>query len=124
LKSHALQRVVRVRLSAEVMDDGSVHADIGFNLRERTGSGGGFDYAAGAYCEARGEAISCPSEWDAGSFLIERKGADILVSNKGMIVNPSNYDSEDIAPGSVDLSKSDDTSWLLRHSDDEGCDIY
>jgi hypothetical protein len=40
-----------------------------------------------------------------------------------MIVNPSNYDSEDIAPGAVNLGKSDDKAWLLRRIKDEGCDL-
>jgi hypothetical protein len=107
-----------------VQDDGSIVAQLGFNMRKRTGQGGRFDYAATSYCRAKGEAISCPSEWDAGVFTLQKSGDGLLVKNSGMIVNPSNYDSEDIADNAVDLSKSDDASWLLRRSDDEGCAVY
>jgi hypothetical protein len=124
LKAHPKQIVTKIRLSTEVQDDGSIYAQLGFNMRKRTGQGGGFDYAAGSQCRARGERLSCPSEWDAGTFTIEKSGGALLVKHSGMIVNPSNYDSEDIADNSVDLSKSDDATWLLRRLDNDSCDIY
>jgi hypothetical protein len=124
LKANPRQLVTSVRLSAEVQDGGAIHADIGFNLRKRTGQSGPFDYAAGSYCAAKGAAIACPSEWDAGIFTIERSGDGILVKHSGMIVNPSNYDSEDIADTAIDLSKSDDASFLLRRAQEEGCSVY
>jgi hypothetical protein len=129
LKAHPKQIVTKIRLSTEVQDDGSIYAQLGFNLRKRTGEGGRFDYAVGSQCSAKGEAISCSSEWDAGTFEIELLKAGtlitgVLITNKGMIVNPSNYDSEDIADNSVDLSKSDDAAWLLRRLDNDSCDIY
>jgi hypothetical protein len=124
LKTKPKQLVTSIRLSAEVQDGGAIHADIGFNLRKRTGQSGPFDYAAGSYCVAKGAALACPSEWDAGIFTIEKSGNGILVKHSGMIVNPSNYDSEDIADNAVDLSKSDDASFLLRRAQEEGCDIY
>lgn len=124
LKSRPKQLVTKIRLSTEVQDDGSIYAQIGFNMRQRNGTGGPFDYAAGSQCSAKGAAIACPSEWDAGIFTIEKSGDGILVKHSGMIVNPSNYDSEDIADNAVDLSKSDDASFLLRRAKAEGCDIY
>jgi hypothetical protein len=124
LKAHPKQLVTKIRLSTEVQDDGSIYAQLGFNMRKRTGQGGGFDYAAGSQCSAKGAGISCPSEWDAGVFTIETSGEGLLINNRGMIVNPSNYDSEDIADNSVDLSKSDDATWLLRRLDNDSCDIY
>ena len=124
LKAHPSQRTVKIRLSTEVQEDGTIRAELGVNLRRRTGAGGRFDYAAFGYCEARKDFLACPSQWEAGSFLIEKAKGGLKVYNKGMIVNPSNYDSEDIAPGSVDLYESDDKQWLLKRSSDEGCDIY
>jgi hypothetical protein len=124
LKAHPLQRTVRIRLSAEVQDDGNIAATLGINLRKRTGQGGRFDYAAFGSCKARQGFLDCPSEWEAGSFLIEKAKSGLKVYNKGMIVNPSNYDSEDIAPGAVNLYESDDKQWLLRRVTGEGCDIY
>ena len=124
LKAHPLQRTVKIRLSTEVQDEGTIRAELGVNLRKRNGAGGQFDYAAPAYCEARQDFLACPSEWEAGSFLIEKAKGGLMVYNKGMIINPSNYDSEDIAPGSVDLYESDDKQWLLRRVEDEDCAIY
>ena len=124
LKAHPKQRTVKIRLSTEVQDDGSIVGQLGINLRKRNGAGGRFDYTAFGYCKAQGAALACPSQWDAGTFLIEKAKGGLLVHNRGMIVNPSNYDSEDVAPGSVDLSVSDDKSWLLRRVENEGCDIY
>jgi hypothetical protein len=124
LKANPRQLVTKIRLSTEVQDGGAIHADIGFNLRQRIGQSGPFDYAAGSSCAPKGAAIACPSEWDAGIFTIEKSGDGILVKHSGMIVNPSNYDSEDIADDAVDLSKSDDMSFLLRRANDEGCSVY
>ena len=124
LTAHPGQRTVKIRLSTEVQDDGSIVGQLGINLRKRNGAGGRFDYTAFGYCKAQGAALACPSEWDAGAFLIEKARDGLLVRNKRMIVNPSNYDAEDVAPGAVDLSASDDKSWLLRRIEDEGCDIY
>jgi hypothetical protein len=123
LKAHPRQRVTKIRLSTEVQDDGNIVASLGINLRQRLG-GQKFDYSAFGRCEARQDFLACPSEWEAGTFVIEKAKGGILVYNKGMIVNPSNYDAEDIAPGSVDLSKSDDKAWLLSRIEDEGCDLY
>jgi hypothetical protein len=122
LKAHPRQQVTKIRLATEVQDDGAIVAQLGFNLRKRTGA---HDYAAFGYCKAKGQGIACPSEWDAGTFLISKgKGGTLLVTNSHMIVNPSNYDSEDIAPGAVDLSKSDDAAWMVSRIDNESCDIY
>jgi hypothetical protein len=125
MKAHPKQLVAKIRLSTEVQDDGSIVAQLGFNLRKRNGVGGAHDYAAFGICKAKGEGITCPSEWDAGTFSITKgKGGALLVSNRHMIVNPSNYDSEDIAPGAVDRGKSDDAVWMVTRIKDEGCDIY
>lgn len=124
LKAHPLQRTVKIRLSTEAQDDGNIHAELGLNLRQRNGAGRPFDYAASSYCKVRGAALACPSEWDAGTFLLEKSRDGLLIHNRNMIVNPSNYDSEDIAPGSVELSKTDDKSFLLTRIKDEGCGIY
>ncbi len=124
LKAHPGQRTVKIRMSTEVQEDATIRAELGINLRKRTGQSGPFDYVAFGYCEARKDFVACPSEWDAGSFLIEKAKGGLKVYNKGMIVNPSNYDSEDIAPGAVDLYESDDKSWLLKRIKDEGCDIF
>ncbi len=124
LKAHPLQRVAKIRLSTEVQEDGTIRAELGLNLRKRLGDGARFDYAASSYCTAKKDFLTCPSEWEAGSFLIEKAKGGLKVYNKGMIINPSNYDSEDIAPGAVDIYESDDKQWLLRRVTDEGCDIY
>ncbi len=124
LKAHTLQQVTTIKLSAEVQEDGTIRAELGVNLRRCTGEGGPYDYAASSYCEAREDFLACPSEWEAGSFLIEKAKGGLKVYNKGMIINPSNYDSEDIAPGALDIYESDDKEWLLRESADESCDIY
>jgi hypothetical protein len=123
LKAHSRQQAVKVRLSAEVQDDGNIFASLGINLRQRLG-GQKFDYSAFGRCQARGAVLYCPSEWDAGAFRLQRAKGGLLVTNMMMIVNPSNYDSEDIAPGAVNLAKSDDKTWLLRRIKDEGCDLY
>jgi hypothetical protein len=123
LKVHPKQLVTKIRLSAEAQDDGSIAASLGINLRVRRG-GQKFDYTAFGYCKVKGAALSCPSEWDAGSFTLEKAKGGLLVRNRKMVVNPSNYDSEDIAPGAVNLAKSDDAAWLLSRTADEGCDLY
>ena len=122
LKAHAKQKVVKIRLSTEVQDEGTIYASLGINLRKPAGRR--FDYTAFGHCEAKGGALSCPSEWDAGSFSLEKAKGGLLVRNHKMIVNPSNYDSEDIADNAVDLGKSDDAVWLLSRINDEGCDLY
>ena len=124
LASHPKQQVVNIRLSAESQDDGSVVAQLGINLRQRTGEGGKHDYTAFGYCKAKGARTTCSPEWDAGSFTIEMAKGGVLVKNRGIIANPSNYDSEDISDKAVNLGKSDDKAWLLQRSNDESCGIY
>ncbi len=124
LKTHPKQQVARIKLSTEVQDDGSIVASLGINLRKRNG-GGKFDYSGFGYCKVKGAGIRCPSEWDAGSFSLEYGPENTLkIVNNGLIANPSNYDSEDVAPNAVDLGKSDDRVWLLSRTADEGCDLY
>ena len=124
LKAHPKQMVAKIRLSTEVQDDGNIVASLGINLRQRDGAGR-FDYKAYGYCQPKGGALACPSEWDAGTFSLEkgRNGA-LKIKNSRMIVNPSEYDSEDIADNAVDLGKSDDAVWLLTRIKDEGCDLF
>ncbi len=122
LKAHPKQLVTKIRLSTEVQDDGNIYASLGINLRQDQGRK--FDYSAFAPCQAKGAALSCPSEWDAGAFSLEKAKGGLLVRNKDLIVNPSNYDAEDVAPNAVSLGKSDDAAWLLMPSADEGCDLF
>ena len=125
LQAHPQQQVTKIRLATEVQDDGSIVAQLGFNLRGRSGAGFRHEYTAFGYCKAQGKGIACPSQWDAGTFSISKgKGGTLLVTNRHMIVNPSNYDAEDIAPGAVDLGKSDDAQWMVTRIENESCDIY
>jgi hypothetical protein len=124
LAAHPKQLTAKIRLLTEVQEDGSILASIGVNPREPGGSGR-FDYVAYGHCKPKGGALTCASEWDAGSFTLEKisKGG-MKVKNSHMIVNPFNYDSEDISDKALDLGKSDDAVWLLARIGDEGCDLY
>jgi hypothetical protein len=124
LKAHPGQLVTKIRLSTKVQDDGGIFASLGINLRHR-GGGGPFDYKAYGACLAKGGALQCPSEWDAGMFSLEKgQGGALKVKNSGMIVNPTIYDSEDIAGNAVDLGKTDDGVWLLSRINDESCALF
>jgi hypothetical protein len=124
LSTHPQQLTQKIRLSTEVQDDGSIVASIGIRPREPGGSGL-FDYVAFGYCTPKGSALRCAPDWDAGSFTLE-KGAkgEMKIRNGHMIVNPFNYDSEDISDKALDLGRSDDAVWLLARIGDEGCDLY
>jgi hypothetical protein len=124
LAAHPRQLTQKIRLLTEVQDDGSIMASIGINPREPGGSGK-FDYVTFGFCKPKGGALTCAPEWDAGSFTLERvsKG-EMKVRNSHMIVNPFNYDSEDISDKALDLGRSDDAVWLLARVGDEGCELY
>lgn len=126
LASHPKQAVTRVRLSSEMQDDGTMWANIGFNLRQRLeGGGDSLDYAIAGVCEAKREAVLCRPEWDAGTFMLET-GPDgtLRVHNGKLMVNPANYAAEELAPNAADLSKSDDAIWQLSPLEDPTCPVY
>jgi hypothetical protein len=122
LGAHPKQKIASVRLSSEVQDDGNVAVSLHMNLRKRVRAGA-YDYSIFGYCKASAKSVTCTPEWDAGSFVIE-KGArnGLRVRNRNLIVNPSNYDSEDVSDDAVNLSKSDDAIWLLFPAEAEVCD--
>lgn len=123
LKSHPRQQVVKIRLSTDVQDDGTIVAALGMNLRKRIGDPR-LDYATTGFCKARGAGIVCTPEWESGTFTIERgKGETVLVRNGGLIMNPAAHAAEEIAPGAIDLGKTDDASWRLNRID-SGCEVY
>jgi hypothetical protein len=124
LSAHPKQLTLKIRLSTEAQDDGSIVASLGINPREPGGSGR-FDYVAYGHCAPKGGALRCAPEWDSGSFTLEKVSkAEMKVKNSHMIVNPFNYDSEDISDKALDLRTSDDAVWLLARIGDEGCDLY
>ena len=118
LAAHPRQKVAAIRLLHSPPQDGSapgkVYLQLHFNLRERKSSSN-YDYAYGGYCKAAGQALRCESEWEAGIFHVLRgPGGTLDVRNSGIIANPSNYDSEDIADNAVKLpAKPDDGTWRL-----------
>ena len=122
LAAHPKQRVASIRLISEVQEDGSLAASLDLNFRVRTHTWK-YDYDISGFCKAHGQGLLCQPEWDAGTFVLE-KGArnGLRVRNQKLIVNPSNFDSEEVAPGAVDMSKSDDAVWLLfAAKDDASC---
>jgi hypothetical protein len=124
LAAHPKQLTGKIRLLTEVQEDGTIFASIGINPPEPSGAGL-FDYVAFGYCKPKGGALRCAPEWDAGSFTLEKASAgEMKVRNSHMIVNPFNYDSEDISEKALDLGNSDDALWLLARIGGEGCDLY
>jgi hypothetical protein len=124
LAAHPRQVTQKIRLLTEVQDDGSIMASIGIRPREPGGSGL-FDYVAFGSCTPKGSALKCAPEWDAGSFALEKVSkAEMKVRNSHMIVNPFNYDSEDVSDKALDLGATDDAVWVLARIGDEGCDLY
>ena len=123
LKAHPSQNVSKIRLSSEVQDDGTVAITLGFKIRGKEGGGGRYGYNAFAYCRPNGPELKCIPEWEAGHFSIKSGPKNALtVVNHGLIINPSNYDSEDIADNAVNLAGSDDKTWILRPVYPENCD--
>jgi hypothetical protein len=125
LKAHPKQKVARIRLAHTGGEaDGTLYLALDINLRKRANYGA-FDYVLGGYCKPDGAALTCVPEWDAGSFTIEKGPKQtLLVRNHHMVVNPSNYDSEDIADNAVDLSRTDDAVWLLKPVYPENCERH
>lgn len=112
------QKVTQIRLMhmppAAPYEDGKVYLQLHFNLRDRKTSGT-YDYAYGGFCKARGQALRCQSEWEGGVFHVARgPGGTLDIRNSGLIINPSNYDSEDISDDAVRVpAKPDDGVWRL-----------
>jgi hypothetical protein len=123
LKKHRRQKVSMVQLLVETQEDGSVAATLGLNLRKRTGEGK-YDYAMGGTCKPKGQTLACTPQWDAGSFILEKGARDGLrVKNRKLVINPSNYDSEDIADKAINFRKSDDAIWLLFAANEAVCKL-
>lgn len=125
LKAHPKQKVAHIRLAHRGnSEDGTLYLSLDMNLRKRTNTGK-FDYVLGGYCKPSGTSLTCTPEWDAGTFSIEKgPKKTLLIHNHHMVVNPSNYDAEDIADKAVDLSKSDDATWMLQLVYPENCEGY
>lgn len=123
LKKHRRQQVSMVFLTVETQEDGSVAANLGLNLRKRQ-SDWKYDYAIGGLCKPKGQTLVCTPEWDAGSFILE-KGArgGLRVKNRKLVVNPFDYDSEDISSKAINFRKSDDAIWLLFSADPAVCKV-
>ena len=123
LKAHPKQMVARIRLTHTGGSvDGQFYLTLDMRLRKRAGAHG-HDYKLGGYCKSEGARLTCAPEWDAGTFTVEKgPGKTLRVRNHQMIVNPFEYDSEDIADDAVDLGKSDDASWLLKLVYPENCE--
>ena len=123
LKKHKRQKVAMALLSVETQEDGTVSATLGLNLRKRQ-SDWKYDYSIGGLCKPKGQTMLCTPEWDAGSFVLEKGAREGLrVKNRKLVVNPFDYDSEDISPKAVDLRKSDDAIWLLFPADAAACKV-
>ena len=123
LRKHRRQKVAMVQLTLETQGDGSVAASLGLNLRKRTGTWK-YDYGIGATCKPQGQTMMCKPEWDAGTFVLEQGArGGLRVKNRKLIVNPSNYDSEDIADNAVNFRKSDDAIWLLFPAEPKVCAV-
>lgn len=121
LARHPGQRVAAIALS-KVRDEpgrGVLTLSLLVNLRERApimrGEARPYDFASHVLCRPAGSGLSCESESGLGGFRIERANGGLMVKNPGVIrLNPSNYDSEDVAPNHIRLSaKPDDAAWLL-----------
>lgn len=123
LAKHRRQKVAMVQLTVETQGDGSVSASLGLNLRKRTGTWH-YDYGIGGTCKAQGQTMSCAPDWDAGSFILE-KGArgGLRVKNRKLVVNPFDYDPEDVSKKAVNFRKSDDAIWLLFPADPAVCAV-
>jgi hypothetical protein len=122
LKAHPKQKVTAIRLMHEPSDTDYFGVGLMFNLRKRIGAEA-FDYALYGFCKAKGAGLTCTPEWDAGTWRIER-GPDgtLLIRNNGIIVNPSNYDAEEVAPGAVKINaKPDDQTWRLEQIPEASC---
>ena len=122
LKAHPKQLVRQIRIAHRgTADDGTLYISLDINLRKRANNGT-YDYNSGGYCKGKGASLVCTPEWDAGRFTISAgKNGTLVVRNAALIVNPSNYDSEDIADNAVDLGKSDDATWILSPVYPENC---
>lgn len=124
LKDHPKQKVVAMRLSANREDDGRLVANLGINLRKRI-ENGTFDYATFVTCRAKGKAVRCAAEWESGSFTIEeRPDGKLLLRQNKLMINPANDAAEDVSPGAVDLSKSDDAAFILAPISDAKCEVF
>ncbi len=123
LSSHPKQQVADMVLSSELQEDGGFAVSIYANFRKRVRNWT-YDYAISGFCKPKGQGITCIPEWDAGTFVLE-KGArgGLRVRNQNLMFNPSNFDSEEIAPNAVDMSKSDDAIWLLFPADEKLCSV-
>ena len=123
LKKHKRQKVTMALLTVETQKDGSVSATLGLNLRQRK-SDWKYDYSIGGFCKPKGQTMVCTPEWDAGTFVLERGArGGLRVKNRKLVVNPFDYDSEDISPKAVDFRKSDDAIWLLFPADASACKV-
>ncbi len=120
LGAHPRQKVVEVKLvhiaGPGDADRAGLYLQLYFNLRERrTNPSGAHDFKYGGFCRARGRVLRCEAEWAAGVFTIEAGAGGLLVRNGGIVANPLEYDSEDIADGAVKIpAKPDDAAWALR----------
>jgi hypothetical protein len=123
LKKHRRQKVSMALLNIVTQKDGSVRATLGLNLRKRVNTSE-FDYVSYGLCKPKNQTLVCSPEWDAGSFVLE-KGArgGLRVKNRKLIVNPYNYDSEDIADNAINFRKSDDAIWLLFQVNGAVCSL-
>lgn len=122
LKAHPKQLIANIRLSPKVQPDGAIAITLGFKIRGKAGGGGRFGYNAFAFCKPNGAELKCVPEWAAGYFSVKTGPRNKLsVTNHGLVVNPSNYDSEDIADEAIDLGKADDKVWVLSSVYPENC---
>lgn len=126
LSAHPRQKVAGIRLvhiaTAEDQGPAGVYLQLYFNLRQRRGNAGtAHDYKYGGFCKAAGFGLRCEAEWDAGVFTVEPgQRGDLLVRNRGIVANPLEYDSEDIADNAVKIpAKPDDGAWALKPAGSE-----
>lgn len=117
LAKHPKQKVTRITLIFEAERQNelnkedrdkhlSMHIDFEVRGEEET-------YTFWGFCQEATQGILCVPGMGKGKFsVIAEKDGALLVNNHNMIVNPSTYAAEDIAPNAIRL-KGDDKAWRL-----------
>jgi hypothetical protein len=113
LAAHPKQEVTRIRL---VHTGQSAPNEVMFLTIDIAVRGKREVYSLGGVCEADGRGLNCTPEWNAGTFRVEAsQDGSLLVTNRSMLFNPSNYAAEEPAPNAIKL-EGDDRTWRLQRT--------
>lgn len=112
LATHLKQQVTHIKLDVSSQDSQEGKETIAA-LVEVTLTGKSEPYDLSGFCTPDAKGLRCKPEWDAGTFRIDpAKEGGLLVTNQGMVFNPSGYDAEERAPGAIRLT-GDDKAWQI-----------